>query len=379
MAAQRQIEWLVSSRASSRRRDPAARARPPGGLVGHGLHGGPGAGRGGSGRSCAATAFGSSAAAAESGDAVDRAHVGRGRSAVAAGRRLGRGERLGGGRVRPGDSPAAPGGQLGHVPAGECRRRGVPRRWPPTVPARSSTPVCGTAPTAGLFHDIVDDPSTFEEVTLVAMLAYGALTGAADGWLPATYDEVGRSLLRTAAEHVGPDGLLRPACGSPLFDRPGISAEAQAWFLLAAAAADTDLPVRADDRPVTEHEAASVGRHSIGRTGPAICRHCQLLGAHGRSRERSARWQVGRDGWPVARRPPAAAGCRSATRPRPAIGWRTVVSGGALETAAGLSSKPTTERSCGTTTPNRRALSSRPSAVESQPATIAVGGSSQGQ
>ena len=88
----------------------------------------------------------------------------------------------------------------------------------------------------GLFHDIVDDSATFEEVTLVAMLAYGSLTGAADGWLPVTYDETGRSLLKTATEHIGPDGLLRPACGSPLFDRPGISVEAQAWFLLAAAA-----------------------------------------------------------------------------------------------------------------------------------------------
>ena len=90
---------------------------------------------------------------------------------------------------------------------------------------------------AGLFHDIVDDPSTFEEVTLAAMLAYATLTGAADGWLPARYDEVGRSLLETVAGHIGPDGLLRPACGSPLFDRPGVSAEAQACFLLAAAAA----------------------------------------------------------------------------------------------------------------------------------------------
>jgi unsaturated rhamnogalacturonyl hydrolase len=89
----------------------------------------------------------------------------------------------------------------------------------------------------GLFHDIVDDPSTFEEVTLPAMLAYAALTGAADGWLPARYDDIGRSLLETVAGHVGPDGLLRPACGSPLFDRPGISAEAQACFLLAVAAA----------------------------------------------------------------------------------------------------------------------------------------------
>ena len=87
---------------------------------------------------------------------------------------------------------------------------------------------------SGSLHD-----ASVSEVTLVAMLAYGALTGAADGWLPVDYDEIGRSLLQTAAEHVGPDGLLRPACGSPLFDRPGISAEAQAWFLLAAAAART--------------------------------------------------------------------------------------------------------------------------------------------
>lgn len=91
--------------------------------------------------------------------------------------------------------------------------------------------------TSGLFHDIVDDATSFEEVTLVAMLAYGVLTGVADRWLSDEYDQVGRSLLATAAEHVGADGLLRPACGSPLFDRPGISSEAQSWFLLAAAVA----------------------------------------------------------------------------------------------------------------------------------------------
>jgi unsaturated rhamnogalacturonyl hydrolase len=94
--------------------------------------------------------------------------------------------------------------------------------------------------TSGLFHDIVDDPTTFEEATLAAMLAYAALTGTADGWLPAGYDAVGRSLLETVVRHIGPDGLLRPACGSPNFDRPGISVEAQAWFLLAVAAGGKD-------------------------------------------------------------------------------------------------------------------------------------------
>ena len=47
------------------------------------------------------------------------------------------------------------------------------------------------------------------------------------------YETVGRSLLDTAAASVGDDGLLRPACSTPGFDRPGISAEAQSWFLLA--------------------------------------------------------------------------------------------------------------------------------------------------
>jgi unsaturated rhamnogalacturonyl hydrolase len=96
---------------------------------------------------------------------------------------------------------------------------------------------------SGLFHDIVDDPGSFEEVTLTAMLSYGILTGVADGWLPSTYLPIGRSLLDAAAAHTDEDGLLRPACGAPTFDRPGISAEAQALFLMANAAAGRAEPV----------------------------------------------------------------------------------------------------------------------------------------
>jgi unsaturated rhamnogalacturonyl hydrolase len=91
---------------------------------------------------------------------------------------------------------------------------------------------------SGLFHDVLDDPSTFEEVTAAEMVAYGILTGVADGWLPGSYAAAGRSLVATAREHVDGDGLLTPACGSPRFDRPGTSAEAQAFFLLATAAQD---------------------------------------------------------------------------------------------------------------------------------------------
>ncbi|MBX9244488.1 glycoside hydrolase family 88 protein [Actinotalea ferrariae] len=88
----------------------------------------------------------------------------------------------------------------------------------------------------GLFHDVVDDPTSFVEANLAQMLAYAVLTGVADGWLDASWAEVGRDLRRAAGRGVGDDGLVRPVAGSPHFDRTGRSAEAQAFFLLAAAA-----------------------------------------------------------------------------------------------------------------------------------------------
>ena len=89
----------------------------------------------------------------------------------------------------------------------------------------------------GLFHDVVDDPSSFVEANLAQMLAYAILTGVADGWLEPALGEVGRDLRAAAARGVGADGLVRPVAGSPHFDAPGRSAEAQAFYLLAAAAA----------------------------------------------------------------------------------------------------------------------------------------------
>lgn len=89
----------------------------------------------------------------------------------------------------------------------------------------------------GLFHDVLDDPSTFRETNAAQMFAYAALVGAADGWLPASYAAVGRDLLAAATREVDGSGLVRGACGSPTFDYPGTSAEAQAFHLLARAAA----------------------------------------------------------------------------------------------------------------------------------------------
>ncbi len=88
----------------------------------------------------------------------------------------------------------------------------------------------------GLFHNVLDDPATFRETNVAQMLAYAALTGTADGWLPAGYTAVGRDLLRAADAQVDGQGYVTGACGGPSFDRPGVSAEAQAFNLMAAAA-----------------------------------------------------------------------------------------------------------------------------------------------
>jgi len=87
----------------------------------------------------------------------------------------------------------------------------------------------------GLFHDVVDDASTFVETNLAQMLAYSILTGVADRWLERGWIEVGRDLRRAAAAKVDERGLVQGACGAPHFDHSGTSAEAQAFFLMAAA------------------------------------------------------------------------------------------------------------------------------------------------
>lgn len=88
----------------------------------------------------------------------------------------------------------------------------------------------------GVFHDVVDDPTTFSEANLAQMLAYAMFSGVADGWLPDTYADVAESLLASARERVDGGGFVTGVCGAPRFDSPGVSAEAQAFFLLAHAA-----------------------------------------------------------------------------------------------------------------------------------------------
>jgi rhamnogalacturonyl hydrolase YesR len=108
----------------------------------------------------------------------------------------------------------------------------------------------------GLFYDVVDDPSSFVETNLSQMLAYTIYRGLRSGWLPESAGTAGAAgvpgTLGTSGDyHAAADtmraaarakvdrfGLVRGVCGAPNFDKPGVAAEGQSFFLLMEAAAD---------------------------------------------------------------------------------------------------------------------------------------------
>ncbi len=84
----------------------------------------------------------------------------------------------------------------------------------------------------GLFHDVIDKPDTFVEANLSQMLAYSIYKGVKAGWLKDTYLKAAGKMRTAAHSKIDKYGLVRDVCGSPIFDRPGTSTEAQAFFLM---------------------------------------------------------------------------------------------------------------------------------------------------
>lgn len=82
------------------------------------------------------------------------------------------------------------------------------------------------------FHDVVDDPASFEETNLCQMTAYTIYRGIADGWLDATYKEAADGMRAKAHSKMNAYGFIQDVCGAPTFDKPGYSPEAQAFYLL---------------------------------------------------------------------------------------------------------------------------------------------------
>jgi unsaturated rhamnogalacturonyl hydrolase len=88
-----------------------------------------------------------------------------------------------------------------------------------------------------LFHNVIDDPGSFVEVNLSQMLAYVIYRGLVAGWLPGKYEKPARSLRQAVSGKVDRFGLVQGVCGSPRFDKPGVAAEGQSFYLLLDAVA----------------------------------------------------------------------------------------------------------------------------------------------
>jgi unsaturated rhamnogalacturonyl hydrolase len=88
----------------------------------------------------------------------------------------------------------------------------------------------------GLFHDILDDPTTFVETNTAQMLAYTIYRGVAGEWLDRSYLEAADRMRAAAHGKVDEFGLVQGVCGAPHFNRSGTATEGQAFFLLMEAA-----------------------------------------------------------------------------------------------------------------------------------------------
>ncbi len=95
----------------------------------------------------------------------------------------------------------------------------------------------------GMFHDIIDDPKTFLESNTAQMLAYSIYESVRGGWLDKSYLPAADKMRTAARAKIDPAGFVQDTSTAPTFDKPGISPEAQAFFLMMEAAHAKLLPV----------------------------------------------------------------------------------------------------------------------------------------
>jgi rhamnogalacturonyl hydrolase YesR len=88
----------------------------------------------------------------------------------------------------------------------------------------------------GLFHDIIDDSTSFVETNFAQMVAYTIYRGIKSGWLAQSYFEKAEKMRTTAHSKVDEHGYVQGVCGAPTFNRPGRATEGQAFFILMEAA-----------------------------------------------------------------------------------------------------------------------------------------------
>jgi unsaturated rhamnogalacturonyl hydrolase len=87
-----------------------------------------------------------------------------------------------------------------------------------------------------LFHNILDDSTSFIETNLSQMIAYTIFRGISENWLNPSYLDTALKLREAAYKKVDAHGFVQGVCGAPYFDRPGTATEGQAFFILMEAA-----------------------------------------------------------------------------------------------------------------------------------------------
>ena len=87
-----------------------------------------------------------------------------------------------------------------------------------------------------LFHNVIDDKTTFVETNLSQMVAYTIFRGIKGKWLDKRYLETALKMRLAVQRKVDDYGYVRDVCGAPFFDKPGRATEGQAFFILMEAA-----------------------------------------------------------------------------------------------------------------------------------------------
>lgn len=89
----------------------------------------------------------------------------------------------------------------------------------------------------GLFHDILDDPTSFVDTNVSQMIAYTIYRGLERGYLSDDYLPVAEKIREAVQGKVDEYGFVRDVCGMPNFNSPGVATEGQAFYILMEAAA----------------------------------------------------------------------------------------------------------------------------------------------
>ena len=88
----------------------------------------------------------------------------------------------------------------------------------------------------GLFNDFVGEADSFVETNLSQMAAFAIFKSVKTGAIDKKYLEFARKMKEGALTKVDEFGYVRDAAGSPFFNSPGTSTEAQAFLLMMLAA-----------------------------------------------------------------------------------------------------------------------------------------------